>query len=1185
LLKWAVLTNREDNDCLCNEAARVTDATPTGSEGGTARLAVRLLGEPSLEFDRKPWPLKAPFRCFAILAMLSLSSGDPPSRESIASDVWPNLTNEEAMANLRRHLHIIQRALPDLGGNKWIVRNGSLLSWDEAAPVWVDVAEFRAAVGDPALRRRAVELYRGPLLGKRGDNELLFLSLRDRLRTECIDACREEALVARKQLDFAAATRYAEKMLEMAEFREDALRLAMSLRYESGDRSSALALFERFSLHLSDAMGVDPMPETLALRDTILMNEDVPVGAVESDEENALGLELLGVPFVGRTRELELLKSAWRGARRGRGKTLFVLGEAGIGKTRLLSEFGSSIALQGGRVVVGETSAPEAYPYEPLVDALRKSLALIVESPVRQPWLSSIAELLPELQAAFPDMAPAEPLAADNARIRLLEAIARTIERLAKVRPLLLVLEDLHWAGSATLDTVEYLARRIGAVGALVVITYRTGESAPGGMLHSLRRRLLAESRATSMELQPLDAVDVETLAGVMPGIPNPIDVAASVFKIGEGNPLFTAQMLRGYSETGVLALEYTAAATMAQAILSRVATLDSAAKDLLEVAATIGHSFTIDLLAAVLGWPEGHVVDSMSGPLDRSLIRVTRSGSTFAYSFTHELIARSIYETIPRERRAPYHRRIAGLLTALYGSDKRMAGTIALNWERSGATDRAAAAYLQAAQAALDVHDRDSAVAFARRAESLTSNDRERFCAYHVEALARVGWGSVEEWDEALRGLERSAAALGNQERFDAALLRSRHAMQTGDHDVHGAAVAQMLDLAAEAQNEAWRMTALDWLGFRLMISNDPIPAAKAFEQGLSIARVSGNHRLAVRFKTRLIQNQAWYGDVSAGLAGVEDLRRELVGNSSTDLRMDVLVAETWLAAEIEDAVRCKRVGLERMALAQSTGDMSVEAGSHGLLAHASHLERDATGMRAHTVKALGLFERLGQRRDVAVVHFNHGVFEREIGHFDRALHLYHVAETNEQFLEPDGLCALALRRADIALSRGDLPDAARLSADGFALSRRCHSQRFDVEALHALGAIQVRAGEFDAGMENLSQALAKATGGIAERTHGDILCTIVDGLVAEGKSAVAEPFAAALERRMLEKPESQRFPTQACATLAGYYRARGNAASGQWLQRGRARLEKALARFDLQEDRDAFSAMPFNRDLLAIA
>jgi DNA-binding SARP family transcriptional activator/tetratricopeptide (TPR) repeat protein len=1145
------------------------------------RLAIRLLGEPSLEFDGKTWPFKAPYRCFAILAMLSLDANAPPSRASIANGIWPDLSDEDATANLRRHLHMIQQAMPDVDGIRWISREGTRLAWNETASLWVDVRAFREGVATPATRAQAIELYRGPLLGARGESELLLLSQRDQLRNECIDACLEEAIAARKRLDFAAAIRYTDRVLELDEWREDALRLAMTLRYDSGDRSSALATFERFSLRLGDEMGVDPMPETLALRDTILMNDGV-AERPGAGEEPSTAPERFGTPFVGRARELETLEAAWRNARHGRGTTLFVSGEAGIGKTRLLAEFGALVAMQGGRVVVAETSSPESHPYEPIVEALRKSLALIVESPVPQPWLSTIAEVLPELRAAFPDIPPAEPLAADNARARLLEAIARTIERLAKARPLLLVLEDLHWAGAATLDVIEYLARRIGAVPALLVLTFRTGESAPGSPLHALRRRLQSESRSSSLELRALAAGDVETLASTMTGIDDPA-VAASVFAISEGNPLFAAQMLRGYVETGSLPPQRSAAATLAHAIISRVATLDAAAKDVIEVAAAFGHSFTIDVLAGVLGWPEGQVVDSMGGPLDRSLIRATRSGSTFAYSFAHELIAASVYETIAPEQRALYHRRIAGLLGTLHGDDPRMAGTIAVHWERAGALDRAGAAFLRAARGALDVYDREGAVTFATRARSFAGDDRASFEAYHVEANARAGWGEVEAWNEALCGLERVAGALGEREQFEAAMLRSLHAIQTTDLGEQEVAIAEMLRLADAASNDDWRMLALDARGYMLTILDEPGPAEEAYERGLALARTAGDQNLAVRFMARLIQSHARHGELDAARKGVDALRAELGDGASSELRMALLFAEAALAAELEDGPRSRRVGIERLELSRSVGDMRSEALAHTSLAFAGHLERDVSAMRSHYDRALTLFERIGDRASLGATYANRGFLEREIGHYHRAREFYERAESYLTYTGDHGRCVLRNNAADIAYLLGDMDAAAALANEAIELSRRVRTRRLEVEALFTLGAVQVRTGSLEPGLASLRLALERASDGVGDRACGDVICLLVETLAAQRRFDEAAPYAAELERRVLEEPAAQRFPTRMCRALVEYALARGDTASERWLQRGRAFLDDVLARFDLAEDREAYASMEFNQALAA--
>src|SRR5579862_4868984 len=703
------------------------------------RLVIRLLGEPSLSFGGEPLAQTVPARCMGLLAMLAMRRGDPPARASLAAAMWPDELDVDARANLRRHLHLLLNALPKLQGIDWIVATSRTMAWNDRSPAWIDVRAFEDALADPQRKLEAIELYRGDLL--EGSYDECLFEERERLRGLYVNACFDAAATARRDLRFRDAISLADRIVAMDEWREDALRLSMTLRYEAGDRSSSLAQFERFAKRLASEMGVAPMPETLAVRDAILTNAPLVGSASRSGVEESAEKGGARTPFVGRQSELATLDSAWRHAASGRGTVLFLGGEAGVGKSRLVSEFASAVSAQGGRALVGETSNPQAYPYEPLVDALRRGLALILESPIAAPWLGALSEVLPELQAAFPEAGVPESLDSDKARRRLFEALSRTIERLARARPLLLVLEDLHWAQSATLEALEALARRIGAVPALIVATYRTDEVTPGHRLAAVRRRLQTERVAGTLELHAFRSGDVDEMVAKMNLAGDPKALSASVYARSEGNPLFAGLLLRDFAETGELAPERSAPPSIAAAISSRMAGLDEYARTLAATASVVGRSFTTDVLHSVLGWKESEILDGLGTLLDRGLIRASQS-SAFSYAFNHALIEDAIYAGVPAAERVLRHRRIAEVLAHSGLDDREVLSSIARHWQLGGENARAGQAYLRSAQAAWAVYARGETIADSRAALSLLDDPHERFKALSlaIDAEQRSG-------------------------------------------------------------------------------------------------------------------------------------------------------------------------------------------------------------------------------------------------------------------------------------------------------------------------------------------------------------------------------------------------------------------------------------------------------------
>jgi DNA-binding SARP family transcriptional activator len=228
------------------------------------RLRVGLFGSPEFIFDAAPWPFSAPPGSLLVLALLAIRR-EPVSRALIAATLWPDTPDAEARSNLRRYVHLLRRTLPEIGC-AWIADDGGRLRWNHAAAS-IDVAEFLVGIGDPARAGQAAELYRGDLLAGL-EHEWLVVE-RERLRMLYLDALLDLCSAARKQRDFPAAIRYAERLLFHDDLREDALRELIAARYEAGDRAVALATYERFTQQLRDSLDVEPMPETVALRDAI----------------------------------------------------------------------------------------------------------------------------------------------------------------------------------------------------------------------------------------------------------------------------------------------------------------------------------------------------------------------------------------------------------------------------------------------------------------------------------------------------------------------------------------------------------------------------------------------------------------------------------------------------------------------------------------------------------------------------------------------------------------------------------------------------------------------------------------------------------------------------------------------------------------------------------------------------
>lgn len=672
-----------------------------------------------------------------LLAYLLLHRDEPVSRQKLAFTLWPDEAEESARANLRRHLHHLKRALPlTTPDTPWLLVDPQTARWNPHAEYWLDVAEFERLCATPETHQQAVELYAGDLLADCYEDWLYYpREIYRNLYLAALDGLIEHHRSVR---DYPRAIEFAGRLLAYDPLREDSVRQLMILRYESGDRAGALKEYEKFLRLLKRELSVDPMPETVAIYESILQAREVP-GQFPTTKETpgAPRTSPLIFPFVGRVSEMAELLAYWQRAARGQGRLALVSGEAGVGKTRLLAEFAHQAERQGGRILTGNTHPQEAAPYQAVVAALRPALPMLAALEISTPSLAAVADLIPELRARR--SLPVLPrLDAERDRARLFEGVAACLEGLSKPRPLVLVLEDLHWAGRETFALLEFLAHRASQYPLLILGSYREEEVGQAHPLRELRQRLQPENLLTHLPLRRLPAEEVERLLEqVLGGGLKPL--AERLYTVSGGNPFFLLELLRDMLDAGHLQVEGDHRSVIApdemrlpdeigQVIARRLARLSDQSHSLAEICAVIGLAFDIEVVRQVTGWSESRVLESLNELLDHQVVREV-GGGRYDFAFTHNLIQSYVYQAMPEATRRRRHHRTAHVLEAI-GRDclNENAGELAWHYERGGEAERAAGYYLLVARRALAVHAADEALSALNRALALSAEPRLRF-------------------------------------------------------------------------------------------------------------------------------------------------------------------------------------------------------------------------------------------------------------------------------------------------------------------------------------------------------------------------------------------------------------------------------------------------------------------------
>jgi DNA-binding SARP family transcriptional activator len=601
-------------------------------------LEVRLFGQPALEVDGRAFRLATPRKSLQVLAYLLMHRAAPVSRDYLAFLIWPDEEEGVARTRLRSTVNDLLRVMPQPGSD-FIGSSAAELWWNPDVALSLDVDAFANASQDAARLEEAVALYRGDLLPELYDEWLD--GLRERFRNIYLTVLTQLVSSLRKRGDATRAIEMARKILEVDPWREDVVRRVVALRYETGDAAGAISEYRQFAARLRDEMGVDPMPETLALAERVAKgdvagdDDDVPEATMEARAAE----RKRSLPFFGRERELELLSEAWNRAKMRGGGIVFIGGEPGIGKSRLVREFMESIEESGGRALYGATGFPEAFPYQCLVEALRGQLPLVTALDFGATWFAALAPVLPELAQRAGPLPQLPTIGADDQRLRLFEGLGRAFVGLARPRPLLVALEDLHWASQTTFDALAFLARRASGARALFLVTFRDDETLARHPLRQLQRDAKLEGSAASLSVLPLDAGVVERIVdetgvhfeGTL------AEFAAVLHSRSSGNPLFLAQLLEAPSPQGSVP------ATVASLVGARVAALSAQTQTVAEVAALAGQRFSAEVVRDVTGYGDAIVDRALDELLDRRIVQETAGRGILPYAFAHQLVQQAI--------------------------------------------------------------------------------------------------------------------------------------------------------------------------------------------------------------------------------------------------------------------------------------------------------------------------------------------------------------------------------------------------------------------------------------------------------------------------------------------------------------------------------------------------------------
>jgi class 3 adenylate cyclase/tetratricopeptide (TPR) repeat protein len=386
--------------------------------------------------------------------------------------------------------------------------------------------------------------------------------------------------------------------------------------------------------------------------------------------------------YVGREQEFAQLTAAWDEAKQGNCRLAFVVGEAGIGKSRFVSEFVRRIHHEGAMALFGHCDEDGFIPYQPLADAMGHYVASCTPLELRVrlgPAAAELARLIPDIAQRLPSVSPsAERVEPEEARYKMYSAAATLLTDAVQRQPVVVVLDDLHWTDKSTLSLLTFLCRELANEPILFVGTYRDLEVGPRHPLSETMAVLQQAAAVRKISLSGLTESDVvafmtTTANQVLDA--NGLELARVLWHDTEGNPFFIAEILRHLIETSSLIERdarwtsdnpsiqaFDIPQTVKDVIERRLARLSPECHRVLGVASVFGREFRFDLLGRVANVTEDTAIELLEEAVAAQVVSEMRSGFG-QYRFAHALIRQTLYEGMTETRRVKLHARVGEAL------------------------------------------------------------------------------------------------------------------------------------------------------------------------------------------------------------------------------------------------------------------------------------------------------------------------------------------------------------------------------------------------------------------------------------------------------------------------------------------------------------------------------------------
>lgn len=995
-----------------------------------ASFRVQILGPFAVERAGTPLDMtRWQRRITSLFKLLVVAPHHRRTRDELLDILWPDATEEAGGANLRLVLYRLRHALmagvapgadrssPIIFEQGWVALNPAY-TWDVDLDRFTEIA---ASAGDDLARlEEAAALYRGEAL----EDEMYedwAAPYREHISRQWRQVCLHLAVLHRARGSGERAVEWLDRLLEADPLDEEVLRELLVTLEALTRETEALRRFQRFERRLAEELDVPPDAETLAVATRVAEHlrqteVSIPPPPRTSEPKAAPVIPSYAlstvVPLIGRRQELQLISEmladdAWTVPR-----ILLLTAEAGEGKTRILAEAAARAREAGMLTLAGGSYEQEGHlPYGSIHDALLDYVLTQPEELLEtrlDGLLPELTRVVPELRLRVTSATPDWGGDADGLRLRLFSAVAQALVHIAIDAPLLLLLDDLHWADDITLQLLHFLLRQPQLSRLLVIATYRREEV---GIETPLAQWLAAleegESAVRTHALGSLTAAEMGGLLEERLRGPCSETLSGALYERSGGNPFFALQMLRLLQQESRLELSVggwrlkeaggTGARTesllpskVRKTVARRLRTLSRLEHDSLAIGAVLGREFSYASIEAVWTGAQNDLFAALEATVNAYLLAETETG----FTFRHPILREVVYEGIPRHRRIDLHRRAAYHLQSLYGPPNASCEpqhAVQLAWHfLQGQEPRQALGY------ALLAGDQAQAAFAHRRAEAHYRTALElarRLDDGPAERLALEQLGSaltaLGRYDEAERVLEEADTAYGEEndvegQRRVVAQIGQLHlktgALERGIDRVTGA--LQTLESDQPSSGLGALYLAFASLSFRTGRYREQRRAA---ERAIEIAGDLGDTALLVQARLLRAYSLPWLGRVAEFRQALEEVvaSAEEIGDLPTLTRALCALASPYsVMGEFDRA----REALDRaMEIAERIGDPSRIAFIASACGTASYTRGEWAEAERLFSRALAIYRELNARSDTMIPLFGLGAVAMGRGDWER--------------------------------------------------------------------------------------------------------------------------------------------------------------------------------------------------------